>query len=135
MKARHIAVSFILLLVALFAAANWVTFAQPAKLNLLLGEVAAPLGLIMLAVLAGLTLLYVVFLATLETKMLLESRRQAKELEEARRLARETEASRIRELQQSLTRELGEIKDLLVAALKQPRLESMGAAKGAVQRP
>lgn len=120
MKIRNIAVSFILLLVALFAAANWTTFAQPTKLNLLFGSVEAPLGLVMLAVLAGLTLLYGFFLATLETRMLLESRRQAKALDEARTVAQAAETSRIRELQQSLSRELDEIKELLVAALKQP---------------
>jgi hypothetical protein len=36
-------------------------------------------------------------------------------------LAEATEASRIRELQHLLEREMGEIKELLVAALKQPR--------------
>jgi uncharacterized integral membrane protein len=121
MKVRNIAVLFVLIVVAMFAAANWATFAQPTTLNLLFGSVEAPLGFVMLVVIAGLTLLYGAFFATLETQMLLESRRQTKSLEEARMLAEATEASRIRELQHLLEREMGEIKELLVAALKQPR--------------
>ncbi len=87
-------------LVALFAlaAANWTAFSTPTRLSLLFTEFELPLGLLLLAVTAGLTLLFLVHVASLRTSMLIESRRLVRELEQQRALADQAESSRFSEL-------------------------------------
>jgi hypothetical protein len=62
----------------------------------------APLGLIMLGVLAGLSVLYLLFLAKVETESLVGGRRANKEVEEARKLALNAEESRLTALREDM---------------------------------
>lgn len=101
--------AFVLLVLALlgaFAALNWAAVTAPTSLNLLLGRVEAPIGLAMLGVAVGLTVLYLLFAATTETAALLEARRHAREMDAQRRLAEEAEASRLAGLRRYLEGEL-----------------------------
>jgi len=110
MNLRTLTVLVVLLLVALFAALNWSLITAPAEINLVVTRISAPVGLILLAVIAFLSVLYFVFLAMIETSALLEVRRYAREVEQARKLADKAEASRFAELKKFLEVELGGLK-------------------------
>jgi len=94
-----------LVLLALFAAANWSLLAAPSTLNLLVFSVEGPLGLILF----GATLLFAALFATyavsLRTVALVETRRHMKALETQRALADSAEASRFTALATQLERE------------------------------
>jgi uncharacterized integral membrane protein len=106
MRARNVIVIVVLAGLALFAAVNWSVFTGPTRLNLVVAQVEAPLGLTMLGVTAGLSVLYLVFVGWLETTALLEARRHARELQAQRQLAESAETSRYVELRQFLEAEL-----------------------------
>jgi uncharacterized integral membrane protein len=88
--------------VALFAAANWQAFTAPTTLSLVVAKVEAPLGVILLGVILLLTALFLIYVAYLQSSVLLETRRHARELDAQRELAEHAEASRIHELRSSL---------------------------------
>jgi hypothetical protein len=109
MRPRTWAVIAAAVAVGVFAALNWQTFAQPAPLDLLVAQVDAPLGMVMLLLLGALTVLYMLLLARVEIAAMLESGRLAKELERVRRLADSSEESRIQALRQHLDDELSRL--------------------------
>ena len=49
MRLRHVGVLFLLLLFVIFSVGNWETIATPTRLNLLVGYVQVPLGLLWVA--------------------------------------------------------------------------------------
>jgi len=110
MNLRTLTVLVVLLLVAIFAALNWPLITTPAEINLVVTRISAPVGLILLAVIAFLSILYFVFLAMIETSALLEVRRYAREVQQARKLADKAEASRFAELKKFLEAELAGLK-------------------------
>ena len=111
MRARTALLLIALAGVGLFAALNWTAFTTPGSLSLGFRRVDAPLGLVMLAVIAGLTLLYIVLLAWSETRALLEARRASRELITQRQLAESAEASRFAELKRLIETELGALRE------------------------
>lgn len=137
MRARTVVLAVILVGVAIFAAINWTMFTMPTPLHFVVTRTEAPLGVIMLAVTAGVTLLYVVFLTWLETAALLESRRFARELQAQRQLAENAEASRYADLKGMLERELGEVRSAIEAVPRTvgARLEQLEAElRGDIER-
>jgi uncharacterized integral membrane protein len=92
--------------IAAFAAVNWGVFTTPTTLSLVFATVEAPLGLIMLALAVLLTVLFLVFLVYLETSVIIETRRHARELRAHRELAERAETSRLTELRAFLETEL-----------------------------
>lgn len=92
--------------VAVFAMLNWSVFTAPATLSLGVAHVQAPLGLVMLGLVAFLAALFLVFVVYLQTSVLLEARRHARELQANRELADQAEASRFTELRGFLEAEL-----------------------------
>ena len=105
-------VFFVVLLV--FTAANWGAFTAPQELRLLVRTVEAPLGLVMLGFIAVLTVLFVLYAASIRTSGLVEYRKYAKELEAARRLADDAEASRFTDLKGYLEAELASVGQTVV---------------------
>lgn len=89
-----------------FAALNWSAFMATTSLSLGVAVIQAPLGLIMLGLMAVLTALFLVFVVYLQTSVLLEARRHAHELRANRELADRAEASRFSELRAYLEEEL-----------------------------
>lgn len=110
MRAQLLFVLIVLTLLAGFAALNWTVLATPASLNVLVARIEAPPGLVMLAVVATLTLLYLLLTLGLETAALLETRRSARELLAQRKLADDAEASRFTALRSFLEGELAQLK-------------------------
>jgi len=92
---------FILLLILAaggLAALNWTALAQPGSLSLGLIQVQAPLGLVMLGLLAVVALYFLLLLASQQSQAVLAARRNAKELAALREQADKAEASRLAEL-------------------------------------
>src|SRR5687767_12515226 len=87
-----------LVLLLMFAIANWSLLTAPASLSFLLFTVEGPLGMILLGATLVLTALAGVYVLSLRTTMLMEMRRHTKELEAQRALADSAEASRFTEL-------------------------------------
>jgi uncharacterized integral membrane protein len=106
MRIRTLLLAILVLAVVLFAALNWVTFTTPTALSLGVATVQAPLGLIMLCLLVAATALFLAWVIYLQGSVLLETRRQAKELQAQRDLADKAEASRFTELRQFMSAEL-----------------------------
>jgi uncharacterized integral membrane protein len=109
MQLRTLLLILVLALIALFAAVNWSAFTAPTTLSLVFSTVEAPLGLIMLAATAVIAVLFLVVIVYLQTSVLLEARRHAKELDAQRQLADQAEASRFTELRAFLEVELAKL--------------------------
>ncbi|MFQ6759221.1 MAG: LapA family protein [Deltaproteobacteria bacterium] len=106
MKVRTLFLLLTVAAIAVFTALNWSAFMAPATLSLGVANVQAPLGLVMLGLVAFLAALFLVFVVYLQTSVLLEARRHARELQANRELADQAEASRFTELRGFLEAEL-----------------------------
>ncbi|MCC7325544.1 MAG: LapA family protein [Burkholderiales bacterium] len=84
---------------------NWSTLMTPAPLNLVVAEVQAPLGVVMLGITGVLVALF--FIAYLQNLIgsLLETRRLLKEVQRMQDLADKAEASRVENLHQLVATE------------------------------
>jgi len=87
---------------ALFTMVNWQAFIAPTTLSLIFANVEAPLGLVLLGVVVLLAALFLIYVAYLQSSVLFETRRQARELQDQRELAEHAEISRIHELRLSM---------------------------------
>jgi len=106
MKIRTLLLVLFILFIAGFVALNFEQILQPTALNFGVTEVQAPMGLVLLGMLA---LVLVVFLAALiyyQTLHLMEVRRITRDAADQRLLADKAEASRFTELRQYLQTEL-----------------------------
>ena len=126
MYLRTLLIFVVLGLVAVFSALNWSAFIAPTALSVGFTTVEAPLGLILLAIVGLLTLLFLVYVTYLQSTVLFETRRHSRELQAQRELAEQAEASRFNQLRAFIETELekvaGEIeqsKSLLLTRLDQ----------------
>ena len=95
---RTLSLFAVLLLVGLFALLNWPAFGELKLLSFGFMTVLAPLGFIMLGVIAFLALLFTVWAIAMQASALGETRRQSRQLQAQRELADRAEASRFTEL-------------------------------------
>lgn len=105
----HLRTLFILMVLgalAIFAVINWKAFMAPTTLSVVFANVEAPLGLILLAVVGLLTLLFLLYVVYLQSAILMENRRNARELQAQRELAEQAEVSRINQLRSFFEGEL-----------------------------
>ena len=107
MYLRTLLILIVLGAVAIFAAINWKAFMAPTTLSVVVATVEAPLGLILLVVVGLLTLLFLLYVVYLQSSILVENRRNARELQAQRELADQAEASRFSQLRAFLEKELG----------------------------
>jgi uncharacterized integral membrane protein len=121
MPLRTVVLLIVLAAVALFAALNWSAFLAPTTLSLGFAQVQAPLGLIMLGLIAALAALFLGYLVYLQSTVLLEARRHAKELQAQRELADQAEVSRFTELRSYLDTRLSELENSLSAQIGEMR--------------
>lgn len=126
MKIRTLFLLMVLGAIAAFAALNWSAFVATTTLSLGVANIQAPLGLIMLGMLAFLVAVFLVFILYLQTSVLIDTRRNARELQACQELADQAEASRFTELRGFLEVELkkladreGEAKAAMLARLDQ----------------
>jgi uncharacterized integral membrane protein len=112
MRVRTALLLVILSALGVFTALNWSAITTPTPLYLVVARVEAPLGVLLLGVIVGITALYALFLTWIETEALLEARRSARELHAQRRLVESAEASRYEELRAYLQGEFAELRAL-----------------------
>ena len=109
-------------LVAALAVLNWSTLMAPAPLNLVVAQVQAPLGVVMLGLAAVLVALFFVAYLRNQIGSLLETRKLLKEVQRVHDLADQAEASRIQNLHQLISTEFRLLNERLdpVATLTRP---------------
>jgi hypothetical protein len=100
-----------ILLVAAFAALNWSEFVRSTPLSFGLFVTEAPLGLLLLAVLAIACVAFALGSAAIRTQALVDSRTHHKTLEAQRDLADRAEASRFTDLRTHLDAQLRELRE------------------------
>lgn len=105
MNGRSLLLIFLLVVTVAFAALNWGAFTTPTTLWLGFMAVEAPLGLVMLSLLAFVAVLFGAWVIYLQGSVMLDTRRHAKELHAQRELADRAEASRLAELNTFMTSE------------------------------
>lgn len=91
---------------ALFTAVNWSAFTTPTTLSVIFASVEAPLGLVLLGIVALLAALFLIYVVYLQSSVLLETRRHARELHSQRELAEHAEISRLHDLRSFLESQL-----------------------------
>jgi hypothetical protein len=106
MRIRVLPVLLVLLLTGVFALINWTTFNTPTTLNVGLAMVTAPLGMVMLGIVALLAVMYIASVVYLQGAALLEARRMGRDLTAQRELADKAEASRFTELREFMNSEM-----------------------------
>ena len=106
MRLRSLALLAVGILIVLFAALNWAVISQSTSLNLGVMTVQGPLGVVLLGLTALLAAVFVVYVLYMQTAMLIDSRRQAKDMEQQRSLADQAELSRFTELRAYMQGEL-----------------------------
>jgi uncharacterized integral membrane protein len=97
-------------LAALLVALNWRVFAGPARVNLLFTSAEVPVGVVMLMLFALVLLVLWTIVSRWQGTLLMEFRRQAKELEAQRLLAESAEASRFTELGTLIREEIAKLR-------------------------
>lgn len=102
MRIRTIVLIVAIVLMAGFAALNMDEFTRPSLLSLGFTTVQAPLGLVMLVILAAALLLFLATTLYIQSTHLIETRQTARELHAQRELADKAEASRFTELRSYL---------------------------------
>ena len=105
MNSRTLFLILVLLTIGAFAVLNWAAFTAPTTLALGFADVQAPLGLVMMAVVVLLTAIFLLYILYIQTTVLLDARRSAKEVRTHRELADKAEASRFTELRSFLDSE------------------------------
>ncbi|HWO40723.1 MAG TPA: LapA family protein [Candidatus Eisenbacteria bacterium] len=110
MPLRTVLILIVSIAIILFAALNWAAFTTPTTLRLGFTTVEAPLGLIMLGLILLMAFLFLIFVTYLQTSVLLENRRHARELQAQRDVAEQAEASRYSRLREFLEAELQKIR-------------------------
>lgn len=132
MRRISIILALAILALALFVALNWSVFVAPTTLSLGFTVVQAPLGLIMLAVTAGVGALLLAHILFQQASVVLELRRAAKDLHVQRELADRAEASRFTELRGALNDEVQGLERKLIARMDETML-SLTAHLGEVE--
>ncbi len=92
----------VVVLIAALAALNWGVLATPVLMSIGFMQVTAPLGVIMLGLTVLLGILFAAYVVSLQSSVLMDSRRHAKEMQTQRDLADKAEASRFTELRNFL---------------------------------
>ncbi|MEZ5644468.1 MAG: LapA family protein [Burkholderiaceae bacterium] len=106
MSIRAIILVIALLLVTGFVALNLDEVFRPTTLNFAFTDVQAPLGLVLLGMLAVLLVIFLVLIVFTQTSHLIEVRKISREAAEQRKLADQAEASRFTGLKEYLQSEL-----------------------------
>lgn len=130
MRVRTILLIIVLLMIGGLAALNWRLFMTSSTLWLGVTSVEAPLGLMMLVLVAVLLLLFLVTIVTMQSSILLETRSHTKELQTQRELAERAEASRFTAVQRSFELSMQSLaqRDADTHAALVSRLEQLGVS-------
>lgn len=113
MSLRALLLLLVGIAVVAFVGVNWHAMNTPTDLSLIVAQIHAPLGLIMLGLLVGVSAVFVAIIAYMQGAVLAETRRHAKELAAQRDLADKAEASRFTDLRAYLDQEMARMSETL----------------------
>jgi len=102
MRLRLWVILFAIAALTAFVILNWPVFIAPTPLSLGFTSYEAPLGVVMLALVVGMSLVFAAYMAVWQSTILMDARRQAKEIQAQRTLAEQEETSRFSELRTTL---------------------------------
>jgi len=102
MKIHTFLIALGLIAIAAFVALNWSAITTPTTLSLGVATVQAPLGFLMLTLLALFSLLFLVFFVYSRTSGFFKERHHSKEMQATQELADNAETSRFTELSEFL---------------------------------
>lgn len=137
MSLRNVFLLLLVVVLAVFTIVNWSAFIAPTTLSLVVATVNAPLGLIMLVITGLLAALFLAYVTYLQSTVILEARRSAREITAQREIADRAEASRFTELRMFLEERLGALASAASAsegAMKALSDQSQQSMKGAVDQ-
>ena len=123
MRIRSLLLLLVITLIAAFTVLNWNVFLANTTLSFGITTLDAPLGLIMLLMLVFVVAYCLVYVLYLQSNVLMDTRRNAKELQTHRELADKAEASRFTEL-----------RNFLEAGMKQSAEQDKAAQQALVAR-
>jgi len=106
MRFRSIPLLLVLAVTAVFVVMNWSVIVSPTMLSIGARTFEAPLGLMLLGLMALLGVSFILYALSLQGSALFESRRHAREVQTQRDLADKAEASRFTELRNFMSAEL-----------------------------
>jgi len=113
MRARTFIALLVIALISAFVILNWAAFMAPTTLSVGFSQFEAPLGLVMLGLLALVVLGFAAYMALWQGTILVETRRHTKELQSQRELADQAEASRFTELRNAMQAEFAKVAERL----------------------
>ncbi len=100
-----------LILLGIFALANWSVLNASTHLSFVAFSLDAPLGLVLLGIILVFLALFTVYVLILRTTMLMDARHYARELQAKQQLAEKAEASRLNDLRSQLDHEFAQLKE------------------------
>lgn len=118
-----------------FVALNWSAMSTPTNLSLGFTEIRAPLGLVLLGLMALLSVVFVALVAYTQGTVLVETRRHAKELAAQRELADKAEASRFTDLRAHLDKEISRVTEAMGVQTRETLSRVDRAEMGLRERP
>lgn len=130
MRTLSFVVILVLVLAAIFVAANWGVLVKTTPLSFVAFQVEGPLGIILLGITLVIVALVVIYALVLRTNWLLESHRLNREVQKQRELAEEAESSRIAELTDMIASELNGVREAITTSAEQAAARTEGADKG-----
>ncbi|MEY4712750.1 MAG: hypothetical protein RIS88_2200 [Pseudomonadota bacterium] len=137
MRSRTLFLALATALVVVFAYLNWSEFTRATPLNLGWTTLTAPLGLILLGVLALAAIVFLASSAVNHSRHVRHEREQARALEAQRELAERAEASRFIDLRKTLETHLQETRQhdkTSAAELEQAQARSQRELRGLLEQ-
>lgn len=134
MTLRSVVLAILSLLALIFLILNWNGIMAPVPVNLIVNEVQAPLGLILLMILGGLWLFGIAWALMQQASTLVEIRRAYKEANANKSLADHAEMSRLEQTKESLRQEMTKNREELLAGIKEAVAVPAASAQDAQKR-
>lgn len=113
MSLRSLFLLLVGIVIVAFIGLNWTEVTRPTDLSLVFTEIHAPLGLVLIGLMALLSAVFVGLVAYQQATVLLETRRHARELSAQRELADKAEASRFTDLRGHVDQEVSRLSEVL----------------------
>lgn len=135
MSLRSLLLLLVCAAIVTFVGVNWGAMTAPTDLNLLFTDIRAPLGLVLLGLMALLSAVFVGLVAYTQGTVLMETRRHAKELSAQRELADKAEASRFTDLRAQLDKEVTRLTEAMKAQSQELLSRVDRAEMGLRERP
>lgn len=124
MRPRSVVLLSVTVLIMGFAALNWQNMLTTAPINLVLVKIDAPLGIVLLLVVAFMLLLFFTLIAYLEAQARSERKRLGDDIERWRKLAEEAETSRITELREIIEAGFDDLYDRIQVGSPKPATQT-----------